>query len=339
MGILGSAFGRALSGAAGAAGAMANRYIDEELTQQRAQALADIQRRNAQGMREDADAFDNDPKRVERNREKARQDALATGRTTREVELEGLNDPALAAARTAKGDREAKDATRRKVEEIDTLTPAEVRRIETMTPAEVKRIQQLTPAEAARAGAIADAQGRSQAKYREPREPKETIAAKVSQVEAVLGRPLTEQEKLAVMGMAKNRDPELDTETVTEEQLQPDGSVKKTTRKQVRRPGQAGPAEPTDDPIKAAMDAARAAKDKKPAPQPAAGAPAASNPAPAGGGLMDKARKVISSVSDEGRQTGAEYQAIERRVREAGRGGPPLTQQEVQTARKWRLPV
>lgn len=331
MGILGSSFGRALAGAAGAAGALANRYIDEELAQQRAQALADIQRRNAQGMREDADAFDNDPKRLERNRDRVRKDALSAGRTSREVELEGLNDPALEAARTAKGDRDSKNATRRKVEEIDSLTPAEARRVEALGPVEAKR-----------AGLVAEAQARVQAKYREPRQ--DGVSALNEKLAAIdkmdfLDPQEKQAAKKALVGLGRQRDPELDTETVKVQEMQPDGTMKETTRKQVRRPGQAGPAGPEDDPIKAAMDAARAAKDKKPAPS-AAGTPAAATATQqAGSGLLDKARQALSTASESAKQSGSEYQMIDRRVREAGRGGPPLTQQEIQLARKWRLPV
>lgn len=41
-------------------------------------------------------------------------------------------------------------------------------------------------------------------------------------------------------GQAAARDPELDTQTVTEEKINPDGSVTKVQRKEVRRPGAAG---------------------------------------------------------------------------------------------------
>ena len=43
MGIMGSMFGRALGGLGASVATLANRYIDEDLAQQRAQAMADIQ--------------------------------------------------------------------------------------------------------------------------------------------------------------------------------------------------------------------------------------------------------------------------------------------------------
>lgn len=265
MGILGSALGRAVAGGATAAVQLSNKYIDEELSIQRAQALADIQRANGQRMREDEDAFQNDPTRVARDRQRKRDDALAAGKTARDVELEGLTDPNYQGAKRTKAQEDAAAARREKVADIEATTPAEVNRT----------------------AQTAEAQAKAQAKYREPRAGSASdVADKVRAIEKALGRPLSEAEKLTALGLVKGRDPELDTETVTVEELQPDGTVKKVQRKQVRRPGQEADA-PAEDPLKAAMDKARAekaAKDgaKKPtaaAPGGTAAAPAAAAPA------------------------------------------------------------
>lgn len=256
MGILGTAVGRAIAGGAQAAGQLANKYIDEELSIQRAQALADIQRANARVMREDEDAFQNDPTRVALNRQRMRDDALAAGKTARDVELEGLNDPNYQGAKRTKAAADAAAARREKVADIEATAPAE----------------------ASRQSLMSEAQAKAQAKYREPRAGSERdLAEKVKAIEKALGRPLTEQEKMLALGLAKGRDPELDTETVTVEELQPDGTVKKVQTKQVRRPGQA-PDQPAEDPLKAAMDKARAAKQAKDAPKPAARAQAEATP-------------------------------------------------------------
>ncbi len=45
-------------------------------------------------------------------------------------------------------------------------------------------------------------------------------------------------------GQTKERDPELDTQTVTEEKINPDGTTTKTTRKEVRKPGNSTAAAP-----------------------------------------------------------------------------------------------
>lgn len=306
MGILGTAVGRAIAGGAQAAGQLANKYIDEELSIQRAQALADIQRANARVMREDEDAFQNDPTRVARDRQRKRDDALAAGKTARDVELEGLNDPNYQGAKRTKAAEDAAAARREKVADIEATTPAEV----------------------ARQGAMSEAQAKAQARYREPRAgSRADLAEKVAAIEKALGRPLTEAEKLTALGLVKGtpRDPELDTETVTVEELQPDGTVKKVQRKQVRRPGQEADA-PAEDPLKAAMDKARAdkaAKDgakKPPAAAPGAPAPVAAAaptaPAAPADPLAGKSRSEIREIEAELR---AELQRWKGRPNAQGR--------------------
>lgn len=300
MGILGSAFGRALSGAAGAAGVMANKYLDDEIATNRAQALADIQRMNGQRMREDEDAFANDPTRVARDRNRKRDDAMAAGKTARDVELEGLTDPTYQGAKLTKADDDAKDATRRKGDEMKTLAPVE----------------------AERSGLIAEANARAQAKYREPRVgSKADLAEKVSAIEKALGRPLTEAEKLTALGLAKGapRDPELDYETVKTRDAD---TGEERTIKRIRRPGQMGDA-PAEDTLKAAMDKARAAKA---APKP--GAPAAAGgaaaPAPAAPGvapdpLAGKTRSQVREIEAQTRNELTRWEGkpgAEKRVNE-----------------------
>jgi len=70
MGILGTALGRMVHGT----GQLANKYIDESLAQQRAQALADIQ----QAMQVKSDQYLNSPERREAMRNQAGLDASAT---------------------------------------------------------------------------------------------------------------------------------------------------------------------------------------------------------------------------------------------------------------------
>lgn len=70
MGILGSAFGRALAGAGSAVESLSNKYIDQELAQQRAQALADIQLQS----QKDLDSYTNSPGRREAMRGEAGKD-------------------------------------------------------------------------------------------------------------------------------------------------------------------------------------------------------------------------------------------------------------------------
>lgn len=311
MSILGSAAGRALSGAGAAAGRLASKYIDEELAQQRAQFLADLQFQSGKRTEE----YMQSPEVQGRRRENARQDALTAGATKGEVELAELNNQPLQGARTAAKDRDFDADTGRKIrgrkQELTELTPAEVEAQNTITTG-------TADARAKSEGLLAEARAKAQAKYREPRaDDPAAISRKMAEIEKVMGRPLTEAEKATVLGLvSKNaRDPELDTETITEERMGEDGTVTKTQRKQVRRPGQGGEAaQPSDDPIKAAMDKARAERaaaeaSRKAPKQPAAAGAAPSDPIQA----MDTATlKRIANIDGHTNQQKAQAE-LERR--------------------------
>jgi hypothetical protein len=74
----------------------------------------------------------------------------------------------------------------------------------------------------------------------------------------------------------------------------------------------------------------------------AAGAPGAADVPtrpPAGPSMMSRAGTAVGNAFTTMRAGGAEYQAIDRRAREAASGGPPLTPEEVAIARRWGLPV
>ena len=277
MSILGSAAGRALSGAGAAAGRLADKYISEELAQQRAQFLADLQLKTNQRTEE----YQQSPEVQGRRRENARQDALTAGATKGEVELAELNNQPLQGARTAAKDRDFDADTGRKIRgqkrELTELTPAQIEAQNAVTDG-------TTQSAVKREGLISEARARAQAKYREPRADEgAAISRKMAEIEKVMGRPLTEAEKATALGLVSKsaRDPELDTETITEERMGEDGTVTKTQRKQVRKPGQGGPATPSDDPIKAAMDKARAERVAAEADRKAPKQPAAADVAPA----------------------------------------------------------
>lgn len=227
MGLLGSAFGRGLAGGANAAGDLANKYVDEALAQQRAEAMATLQRKTAGLIRADDDAFRNDPAKIARDR----------GNKVADIEAEGgaRNATALAGAKAMATDTELRQA------KIDAENAFVTGTSQAKSDAEAQGYERMTPLMARRAAATADADARTRAKYREA---PPDVADKITKIEKVLGRPLDEQEKLGVMGLVKNgRDPELDTETVTEEKMNPDGTVTRTTRKKVRRPGEEAAAE------------------------------------------------------------------------------------------------
>lgn len=121
---------RALYGLGEASSNLANKYIDESLAQERAAALAAIQVQTAQTIREQSDAFNNDPMRIARDRGNKVADIEAEGGARNKVQLEGLRaqetDPALNKARVDNKAAEAGAVTKATAE---AQVAAELKRI------------------------------------------------------------------------------------------------------------------------------------------------------------------------------------------------------------------
>jgi len=209
---------RAIGGAAAAGAAITSKYIDEQLAAQRAQMLSDLQLEGQKKL----DAYTNDPTRREMLRGEATKDATATADATNAANLRGKRAEATDADLTAGlASREGILGKAR--------TAVEIERATAMLPLEIKK-----------AWAMADAQGKAGARYRQ--DPAKELEAKIAVVEKTLGRPMTEPEKLGLLGLAKGRDPELDTVTVKETVVDDKGNTSETTRKEVRRPSAGGAA-------------------------------------------------------------------------------------------------
>jgi hypothetical protein len=282
---MGGMLGRAAAGLGAGVSSMANRWIDEEAAQQRAAFLAELQRQTATNIREDDAAFRD--KRLPVELDQGKQRALSAAEAQRAAELAGLNDQPLTAARGAAKDRESADDTRRSVARKEAEGPVDSRIAadrEGMLGSvrfdnKKRELKELGPEEVRLAGQKAEAEARARAKFREQ---PASVQAKVADIEKVLGRELTEQEKLAALGLVKGN-PEMDTEKVTEERMNPDGTTTKVERTQKRRAGGGEQAKGDADPVKAAMDKAREAR--------ATAAPAAKK-AQASSPEMDYAKKV-----------------------------------------------
>lgn len=185
-----SLFGRAFASAGAAAATLANKYIDEEMQANRAQLLADIQRSSTLQTERELDTQRNAPERIERDRKNKAGDIASEGAAKTAAQLAELTNTDLQGAKrqvateSAKAETDALlDRKRREVTEVSPLETAEA----------VKR-----------AAGVADAQGRAQAKWREPKETEASkIADKFRALEGVLGRPLTEAERLKAAGLSK----------------------------------------------------------------------------------------------------------------------------------------
>lgn len=125
----------------------------------------------------------------------------------------------------------------------DTQAEAELQR-------EIRKIQATAKPEAEKAAAIAEARARAEAKYRKA-DP--TVQSKIADLEKALGRPLTEQEKLGAMGLAKSGGGE---ETVKTTEYDSNGQpIKERTVKGPRGAEQPG-AKPTEQQAHAEAEAA-----------------------------------------------------------------------------------
>ena len=241
MGILGSAFGRALAGAGQAGAAIANKYIDEDLAKQRAQAFADIQHANTVR----AEEYQQSAPVQERRASNAANQTLLQAAAGRKAKTEGIGDAGYQAALDAESDAETGRKVKSANQVLEGTTDAEVKRNTAIgtakTDEDIRRATAMLPLEVKKAYAVADAAGRASARNREA--PGADLQAKLRIVRDTLGRDLTEPEKLGLLGLAKGRDPELDTETI--KTVDPTTGAE-TTRKQVRRPGAGGPADAVD---------------------------------------------------------------------------------------------
>lgn len=222
MSLLGSALGGALAGAGAGAAQIANSYIDAEIQEQKARALAEIQYANA-------------VKLDQYNLSKPRQDALTAAEAARERAVGAARNETTLAGKVAEAGN--KDLRQAKIDDANEIAKGTMQtRIDVenaivtgtasaKTKAEAERAAALLPLEIKRAYALADAAGKASAAHRD-RQP--TIADKVAEIESVIKRELTEQEKLGVLGLAAR--PETDKVTTTEETIDPETGSTKTRK-------------------------------------------------------------------------------------------------------------
>lgn len=167
----------AATGFSAAGAQVANKYLDEQIAKDRAEFMAQLQRRTAGEIRQDDAAFRDQRAPIER--ERARQDVLAQGAATREAAVAGWSDTTFQGARRT---QEEADAAAKRGERVKDLNAD--------TPILMDRARQ-----------EADIRGRMTAKW--AGSGKQTIADKIKEMEAAIGRPLTDAEKEGVAGLGK----------------------------------------------------------------------------------------------------------------------------------------
>lgn len=200
-----SLFKRALGAVGKAGAAVTSKYIDEQLAQQRAQFLADLQRQTAGQIRQDDLSFRTDPNNVRAMSDAERQSILSRGQATREAELAALNDPDYQGAKRRFADDEAAAKRERDITDVTAkatdprVVAAEDAKRKRDLDAEVARIRAMAAPEAQKAAMIEDARQRARQMY----EGDTTPAGKIKMIEDAIGRPLEQAEREALVGLAR----------------------------------------------------------------------------------------------------------------------------------------
>lgn len=320
MGLLGSAFGRALSGAGEAAQHLARRYIDDEILRNREEAFADLRVRTAGTIREQDDAFKNDPTRVARDRQRtqddtvaaretARQQAPLDAQTAREVEAARLNDGTLNEAARKKAADDAAAAARSKndqtkAEASDEQLLAARAKIELADPKVQQQLEvwkaQVRASNASAGAAAANArQSNAQTAGIElTNKDKERLGALYDQAGQILADKTITDPKVRAekMGAVLQQADLIKAKNSAGGSKQPEGGTltkewEQDGAKYTLKTGADGAAAQQADPYKAAMDAARAQAGAKP--------PAAAKPAAAPQSKEDKLSRIIYDMTDE----------------------------------------
>ena len=280
--------------------------------------------RRAELLRQQADIAEQTEKRLMEMRQRMGRD-----QTLWETTGEGGAAKLDLARRT--GEQASDIAIKGKVAEATNpeLRAAKAQEAEDELQRDIRRIQATAKPEAEKAAAIAEARARAEARFRKA-DP--TVAGKMADMEKALGRPLTEQERLAALGLApKGGDPDAGYETVVEKQYDQNGNeIGSRTRKVPIKAGAAAGGKDEVDPIKATMDAARAAKGGD---KPAKSAPAAKPQGVQGGGMLSSLGDALSGALSDGAALGQRMEAVRAKIR----SGQPLSAQEQAIAQKYSI--
>ena len=263
MGLLSAGIFQGLGAGVSAFGGQMMRGVekeqDEAMLQQRARVLAEIQRESAKLNRQDALEFDTNPGNIDLRNAAAKKAAIAAGETAREVETARAGDKALNEAQRQKAADDA--AAAKKIADDQAMAEAgnkplldakaKIKLADPVVAAQVASLKASANASNTNAGLLATQTDSAKLDIAD----KERLGKLYDEANEALTDPkLTDDERgkkvatilqQATIIKSKNapaaaRDPELDTQTITEERQNEDGSTTKTTRKEVRRPGASG---------------------------------------------------------------------------------------------------
>lgn len=108
-----SFFAKAVANVGAGVGQVVNKYLDEQIAKDRAEFMAQLQRRTAGEIRADDFAFKTDPGRVQATRDIAAGDVKAQAGAKRAAEMEGWTDTEYQTARDAQTEKDMKADAKR----------------------------------------------------------------------------------------------------------------------------------------------------------------------------------------------------------------------------------
>jgi hypothetical protein len=314
---------------------LASKYIDEETTANRAKMLEELRH----GRMVKDDQYQNSPWRQAQQNQNATNATMAQGAAADAVSLARLNNTELWDAQQTSEDRKAAAETARKVSEIEAMTEPQIK-------AANARVGGTMGIEVQREGLIADARARMAAKYR-------PSAGGGSGDGGGLKLPPGVKAELDSL---EKRGEQINAAVVraqAEGSWNPDKNPSQKQLLATQRATQRMRAQLIAPYLPRVPDLLNLFDSPQDAPVVERTPPAA----PTGPGFWDRTMKAAGEVGASGRsavigamsavhesgaamrEVGSQYEAIDKRWREAGRGGPPLTDAERVQARAFGLAV
>lgn len=331
MGLLGSAFGRGLAGAAAGVSSLASKYIDEEITANRAKMLEELRH----GSMVKADQYNLSAPRQALLRQNAADATAAQGKAADAASLARLNNTELQGAQKTRMDSDATDQTARKVSEIEAMTPAQIKAVNST-------IEGTMGIEAKRAELIAETQARA-AKYRQNAGGGSGDGGGLKLppgVKAELDSLEKRDEQINAALVRAQADGSWDPDkNPSQKQLIATQRATQMRRAQLIAPYLPGGMTRVADPLNLFDSPQDAPVVERTPPAAPTGPDFLDRTTKAAGEMVASGRSAVIGAMSAAREVGSQYEAIDKRWREAGRGGPPLTDAERVQARAFGLAV
>jgi hypothetical protein len=297
-------------------------------------------------------AFDNDPTNVATRQATAKSNTLAQGAATREAAVAASGDAAYQGAQDAEASRAgARERTKTTEAAADPIYMGAITKIKLADPEVAARIA-ASRAQVAEAGARAGMLAQQTEGVRMDNADKKRLGKLYDDASSVLSDAAlddaTRAKKFATItreitllksknGAGGAVDKELDTNTVEETTILPDGSTRKVTSKEVRKPGAPGAAGGSGPAVGQEVNGfvfkGGDPNDKANWTKKGDTPPAMSTGTLKQGGVVDRVKDAAAGFIGDARKEGDVVNALRQKVQD----GTPLTPEEKALARKYGM--